>query len=326
MPKSEVVLVAGPPGGGKTTSVKALTDQGYARFNRDTLGGSIDKGGAVWQAMVAAYASGTRSFVMDNLFHLKKDRLVYIELAKQWGLPIRILWLDTTAEQAQFFAARRQMQRYGKILRAEDYKKAPYKGDPNCFPPVVQFSYWKKLELPTPDEGYDSLEHVPVKISLGPEYVNKAVIFDFDDTLRRTPKPDDLYPKKPEDVILLPGRKEKLQALKAQGMILLGASNSSGCSREPGDPMYVSEPDAVRCYDYTCELLGVKIDYMFAPERGGVPQSYLRKPLVGMAVTFIEAYKLDPAKVLMVGDMTSDRTFAERAGFQFAWAKDYFGC
>ena len=44
----------------------------------------------------------------------------------------------------------------------------------------------------------------------------------------------------------------------------------------------------------------------------------------GLGVHFIHKYKLDPSKCIMVGDMTSDRTFAKRLGFQFEWAKDFF--
>jgi hypothetical protein len=38
----------------------------------------------------------------------------------------------------------------------------------------------------------------------------------------------------------------------------------------------------------------------------------------------VEKHKLSPAACICVGDMTSDRTFSERCGFQFAWAHDFF--
>ena len=43
----------------------------------------------------------------------------------------------------------------------------------------------------------------------------------------------------------------------------------------------------------------------------------------GKGVYFVEKYKLDPAKVTMVGDMTSDKTFAKRSGFNFIHADEY---
>lgn len=44
----------------------------------------------------------------------------------------------------------------------------------------------------------------------------------------------------------------------------------------------------------------------------------------GLGVHFIEKYKLNPAKVMMVGDMTSDKTFATHCGFQYVDAEDFF--
>jgi len=45
----------------------------------------------------------------------------------------------------------------------------------------------------------------------------------------------------------------------------------------------------------------------------------------GLGVAFIEKYKLDRAQVVMVGDMTTDRTFAARAGVRFVDQADFFG-
>jgi len=43
-----------------------------------------------------------------------------------------------------------------------------------------------------------------------------------------------------------------------------------------------------------------------------------------MGVLFIEKYKLDPQQCVMVGDWTSDKSFAERCGFQFVDADAFF--
>jgi len=37
----EIILVAGPPASGKTTTAKKFVDQGYERLNRDVLGGGM---------------------------------------------------------------------------------------------------------------------------------------------------------------------------------------------------------------------------------------------------------------------------------------------
>jgi len=43
-----------------------------------------------------------------------------------------------------------------------------------------------------------------------------------------------------------------------------------------------------------------------------------------MGVVFIEKYKLDPSKCLMVGDRGEDKTFAARCGFKFQFAESFF--
>ena len=72
------------------------------------------------------------------------------------------------------------------------------------------------------------------------------------------------------------------------------------------------------------ELLEVGIDYMFCCHKVPPISCYCRKPGPAMGVHFIEKYQLDPAQCIMVGDQTSDQTFAKRCGFQFEWAKDFF--
>lgn len=322
----EIVLVMGPPAGGKTTVVKHYQEWGYARLNRDEVGGSSSKQDSrIHQLLRDLHGRGTTKFVLDNTYANVDSRKAILDIAKELGLPVRAVWLQTTEAQAQLFAALRQVRKYGRIVGADEYKQAPFKSDPNCFPPMAQFAYWKRMEPPTLAEGFTSIERKEITVDLGPEYCNSAIIFDFDGTLRDTTT-GDLYPKHPDEVKLLPGRREKLQALKAQGVRLLGASNQSGVARDPDHPFYVSEENCNLCFRRTIDLLGVDIDYLYAPERAGVPQSYMRKPLPGLGMTFVEAYKLNPSLVTMVGDMTSDKTFAERCGFQFAWAKDYFGC
>jgi HAD superfamily hydrolase (TIGR01662 family) len=322
---SEIILVMGPLAAGKTTLTQFYVSQGYVRLNRDLMGGSASKANNLMhQALREQFARGERNFVMDNTYGNKASRTAIIALGAELGLPVLAYWLQTTAAQAQFLASLRQVRKYGKILEPHEYKMDPYKKDPGCFPPLAQYAYWKRMEPPTVEEGFAGVVEVPFKLDLGHEYSNTGVIFDYDGTLRETIS-GDFYPKEPSDVRLLPSRRRKLQTLKAQGVRLLGASNQSGIARKPGDPKYVSEADAIASFERTNELLGVNIDYQYASERAGAPRSFQRKPMPGMGVAFVEAYKLNPAQVLMVGDMKSDRTFAERCGFQFQLADDYFG-
>lgn len=318
---AEIVIVAGPPASGKSTAVKPLVDAGYFRINRDELGGTLKAGGLAYKTLLQAYADGARNFVLDNIYATAESRATVISLGKTIGLPVRCIWIDATDAQAQFFAARRQIQRLGKLLLEVDYKA--HRDDPNMFPPVVQFAYWKRVERPDASEGFVSIEIRPVKIILGPEYKNRALILDYDGTLRVT-KSGKVYPSDPNDVIVMDGRKELLHRKQAEGFMLLGASNQSGIAKKPGDEKYVSEADAIRCFQETNRQLGLDIPVLYAPEAAGVPKSYWRKPCPGMGVILIEKHKLDPAKCIMVGDRWEDKGFAERCGFQYCDANDFF--
>ena len=321
----EIVLLMGPPASGKSTKVREFVSQGYTRLNRDELGGSMASGGTVNQELLKAYGAGARSFVLDNTYATKEQRASVIDIGKSLNLPVRALVMGTTAEQAQFFAARRQVQRHGYLLREGDYKLPKHKGDANDFPPAAQFAYWNKKEDPTTAEGLVVVETVPVRIDLGYDYRNSAYIFDYDGTLRETIS-GEKYPRVHTDIRVLPGRADKLKLLKAQGHRLLGASNQSGCSKKPGDVKYISEADAAVCFAHTNKLLGLpgEIEVLFATDAAGVPKSFWRKPCPGMGLVFIEKYKLDPSKVTYVGDLGTDKTFAARCGFQFALADEFF--
>lgn len=312
----EIILIAGPPGGGKTTTLKKY-QKDHVRLNRDESGGSIEE---LHQQAAQLLGCG-KSLILDNTYGTVGSRASIIDIANRLGIPIHMKWMQTTAEQAQFFAARRQIQRYGKLLLPHEYKE--HRKDPNMFPPMAQFAYWKRVEKPTGAEGFTTIEEVPVTIDLGPEYVNKALLLDYDGTLRETIS-GDIYPKIPSDVKVLPNREQVLDDYVRAGYKLLGVSNQSGCSKKPGHERYVSQPMAVACFLETNRQLDADIEYLFATDAAGAPSSYWRKPVPGMGVYFIEKYKLNPAQCIMIGDMKTDQTFAARCGFQFQWAKDFF--
>jgi histidinol phosphatase-like enzyme len=87
----------------------------------------------------------------------------------------------------------------------------------------------------------------------------------------------------------------------------------------------LSHETAVACFERTNELLGLKIDYHFCPHQSNPPVCYCRKPQSGNAVLLIEKYKLNPAECIFVGDQTSDKTFAARAGFKYFHVDQFFG-
>lgn len=323
MSKKEIVLVMGYNASGKSTLVQDFVDQGYHRINRDTTGGTLD-GQAVLAK--AAYENGHQRIVLDNTYLTIESRESIIAMAKTLGVPIRCVWLTTSFEDSMLNACLRMVERTGKILSPEELKKSK---DPNLFPPIALYGARKKFEgedaklkhpgkqHPTEKEGFSVVEKVEFKRTWPADYKNKAIILDFDDTLRRSTGPN-RWPEKPEHVEVLPGRTKKLMEYQAQGYLLLGVSNQSAVAKG------LAESDCKACFEKTIDLLDVHIDYLYCPHRVPPVSCYCRKPSPAMGAYFITKHKLNPALCVMVGDATSDKTFAQRCGFQYRTPEQFF--
>lgn len=301
----------GYPASGKSAVAKEYSDKGFTVLNRDKAGGKVID---LLPQLRQLIKSG-KDVLLDNTFPTAESRKPFIEAADNLGESITCVWLATSIERAQFNACTRMVRQHGKLLHGDEIKRAD---DPNIYPPVVLFKYRKAFEKPTTAEGFDKVEKRDFVLRKDPKYKNSAVIFDFDGTLRDT-KSGAIYPADPEDIVILPGRQAKLKQLRKSGTRILGASNQSGIAQG-----ILTDIVAQTCFVATITQLGVDIDYVYCPHRIPPISCWCRKPLPGLSVHFIEKYKLDPSKCLVVGDMTSDQTFAKRSGMEFVWAKDFF--
>lgn len=303
----ELVMVGGMPAGGKTTVTKAYTEMGYTRLNRDLVGGKVDD---LLPALEVALKSG-KSVVMDNLYATKASRAGAVAVANRLGVPVTFILMDTSLEDAQFNACARMMEKVGRVLHPEEHKQAPYKDDPNLFPVAVLYKYRKEFEKPVVAEGFAVRTEKFVR-KYPADWVNKAVIYDFDGTLR-THEGTEKYPTKPEQVRAFVNRKARIEEYMAQGYIALGASNQSGIAK--GN---LTDADAKACFDETLKQIGVKFEeVLYCPHKVPPITCYCRKPGPGMGVELIYKYKLDPRQCIYVGDMTTDKSFAGRCGFKF---------
>lgn len=307
---TKVVLVVGFPACGKSTVAEEF--KGWERLNRDLLGGSVSD----LIPRLGDLLRNGKNVVLDNLFTKASDRKPFIDAAKKIGARVECYWIGTSPEDSQFNACWRMYQKFGKILRPADMKA--HAKDPNTFPPVVFFKAKKEWEKPITAEGFDEVKKIAFKRQWASEYKNKAILLDYDGTLRES-KVGNKWPTDPTDIKILPNRTQILKEWEKKGYILCGASNQSGIAKD--NP---TEKIAVECFERTNKMLGVAIDYMYDSSRVPPVSSWLRKPMPGMGVHFIGKYKLNPAECIMVGDMTSDKTFAGRCGFQYQDAKDFF--
>lgn len=310
---AEVLMVMGPPAGGKGTLAAELSE-GHIVLNRDKAGGKVS---SLVPRMETTLRRG-KSVLLDNTFPTAESRRPFIEAAQALGVPVHCHLQDTKKEDCTINAAWRMIDRHQQVFYTAADIKAHEKASksPNVFPIAVIFKYAKEYEAPLKSEGFASVtKHKFVRRPLGDQYCNSAVIFDADETLRTSTGPKK-FPTDPSHVKALPGRREKIATLN--GELLLGFSNQSGIAK--GD---LTEATAQACFAETNKQVGAEIEWYYCPH--GVPPScYCCKPQSGAAVYLVWKYKLNPAKVTYVGDQTKDRTWATRMGFNYVDQAVYF--
>jgi len=307
----EIIVIVALPAAGKSTLVDEYHKKGYIVISDDIQG--INKSEKVLRIEVKG---GTEKLIVDNTHYNKASRAEVIKIGKENGYKVNCLNLTTSFEDAQYNSVVRMIRRHGKLLRSpQEYKEIK---DPNIFPVAAMYRARKAFEKPTLAEGFDSVTDVKFK-RVHNGYTGKAIIIDYDGTVRETQGTENPWPEHPDHVKLMPGRTERLKEYRDKGYLLLGVSNQSWSSE---DPSYVAKADA--CFKRTNELLGLDIDYMFCSHAPAPITCYCRKPGCGLGVEFIEKYKLDPALCIMVGDRTTDKTFAKRCGFQYMDQADFF--
>lgn len=305
-------MVLGYPASGKSTVTKELIKKGAVALNRDTEGGTI---AGLLPKMEALLKDG-KDIVLDNTFPTIEVRKPFIELAKKYGADISCTLMSTSIEDAQFNVVQRAIGLIGEFPTPEAIKKAKHT---NIFPPTVLFKYKKEFQKPTVEEGFSKVEIHKFVRKTNPEFTNKAIIVDYDGTLRECINGNDKYPVTKEQIEIKANRTKVLQAYKDKGYILLGLSNQSGIAK--GE---LSEETAHELFQHTNKLLGIDIEYRFCPHQSAPISCYCRKPMPGAGVEFILKHKLNAKECIFVGDMTTDKTFAQRAGFQYMDQAEFF--
>ena len=309
---SKVTMVVGFPASGKSTVTKELIKKGAVSLNRDTEGGTIV---SLLPKMESLIKDG-KDIILDNTFPTIEVRKPFLELAKKLGADISCTLMSTSIEDAQFNVVQRAIGLIGKFPTPEAIKAAKHT---NIFPPTVLFKYKKEFQKPTVEEGFSKVDvHKFVRLE-NPEFTNKALIVDYDGTLRECIGGNEKFPVSKDQIEIKPGRTKVLQAYKDKGYILLGISNQSGVAK--GE---LSEQTAIELFDYTNKQLGIDIEYRFCPHQSAPISCYCRKPMPGIGVEFIMKHKLNRKECIFVGDMTTDETFAKRAGFQYVDQAEFF--
>ena len=315
---ARVDLVCGLPASGKSRLSEDFVRDGYVHLSRDKEGGRVID---LLPKMEAALEAG-RNVVLDCVFATPEVRRPFIEAARHRDHVVAASFMNTPVEDCMFNAVQRMIGLKGRLLSPGEIKDANH---PNIFGPGVIFKFAKELVPPSMDEGLDKLtvHHFQRVDPVG--FTNKAVIVDFDGTLRECVGGNGKYPTHESHIRVLPNRAAVLQRYKEQGYRILGATNQSGVAK--GD---LSETDVRRLIAHTIGALAMEqgktpfIDTAFCPHQAAPPVCFCRKPNVGMGVALIHHHKLDRKQCIYVGDATTDKTFARRCGFQYVHPREFF--
>ncbi len=312
----EVVIVMGIQGAGKSSRVDAYLAAGYERLNRDLLGGKLAD---LLPRLDALLAAGERRVVLDNTYPTRVSRRGVVRTAHRHGVPVRCVHLTTPPREALINVAQRMLERYGRLPGGDELKELA-KQDPNLPPPLALARYAQSFEAPGEDEGFGAIERVDFVRRPAPQrYTNKGLLLDADGTLRKT-KSGEIYPRSPDDVELLPGRREVLQRWIDEGYKLFIISNQSGVASKK-----LTAEDAAACLARTQELLDLPVEErLFCPHKSFPVQCFCRKPMPGWGVYLTRKYELAQDQLVMVGDMDSDRRFAEAIGARYFDAEEFF--
>ena len=109
---TDVVLVMGIPGAGKSRLAADHVARGYVRLNRDERGGTLR---ALAAELDETLASGAPRVVLDNTYLTRATRSDVVEAAGRHGARVRCIWIDTPLAQAQVNLVERLLDRFGRL-------------------------------------------------------------------------------------------------------------------------------------------------------------------------------------------------------------------
>jgi aryl-alcohol dehydrogenase-like predicted oxidoreductase len=293
--QSDVVVVMGMPGAGKTSLARTLETDGYERLNRDTLGGSLSD---LAPRLAGLLEGGKRRVVLDNTYPTRASRNEIIEAAWEHGARVRCVWLQTDVSNAQINSIHRMIEANGSLPSPEIIRERG-KADPSYLLPDAQFRYEKTLEPPTGGEGFESVEVRAFERSLK-RAAERAIILDFDEIS------DD-------------ARRALVRRLPSDGWRVFVHAWRPQVARNE-----MSMDDVERAFAALRENLGVEIDTACCPHDAGPPICWCRKPIPGSVIDFAIRRDVALERSIVVGRSAADKTMAERIGASFETSEEFW--
>ena len=302
---SEVVIVMGMPGAGKTTLARDLEAQGYERLNRDALGGSLAD---LVPRLDVALENGAHRLVLDNTYPSRASRNAVIETAWAHGVSARCVCLTTSVADAQVNAIHRLIEAHGRLPSPEEIR-AHAKNDPRYLLPDAQFRYERTVEPPDVSEGFERVDEVAfaARDDVRASGNARAVILDADDLMGPDAEPFER-------------RRAKLAERQASGWLLFAHAWRPQVSRG-----IATLADVDKSFAQLRTQLGLEIGLAHCVHDVGPPICWCRKPIPGPLIEFARRCDVSLRDSIIVGSSAADRTMSERLGTSFESTDAFFG-
>ena len=279
---TQVVLVMGIPGAGKTRVAEEWVGRGYVRLNRDERGGTLR---ALAEQLDESLASGVRRVVLDNTYLTRATRSYVLDAASRHGAPTRCVWLDTPLAQAQVNLVQRLLERYGSLPSPDELRELARR-EQGVLAPTSQMRAVRELEPPSPDEGFTAIEHVAFERA--EESGKQAGVFVAAAALRQ-----------PEWERGLPS-----DGRDAPHLVF---------DWNPDDDVEALAAAAERL---AAEVSG-PVESALCPHAAGPPTCWCRPPLPGLLLVFARMHGLDPSRSTLIGTGAAHKTLATALGCRY---------
>lgn len=315
MLKTNIILMVGLPASGKSTIVKQYENLGYVAISRDKKTMST----ATETASLTKEIKKGNNVIIDNTNTLLSTRKIFIDFAKNNNLTIGVHYINTSKDDCLINSLNRMYEQCGTIYMHISDIPVKLKSNANLFVISAIFSMVKNFEKISKSEGFDQTETTKFIRTENFGYTNKAVFVDLDGTVRKS-NGKEPYPTEVEDVEILKNSTEILKEYKSQGYKIIAITNQSGVRKGTLTTKKVKE-----IIEHTNNLLDNVIDdYNFCPHLPPKDVCYCRKPQSGAGILMMHKHQLDLKSCIMVGDATSDKSFAERLKITYKHPNIFF--
>jgi aryl-alcohol dehydrogenase-like predicted oxidoreductase len=276
---TEVVVVMGIPGEGKSRVAEEYAAQGYVRLNRDERGGSL---GELAHALDEQLEGGVRRIVLDNTYLTRAARSYVIDAAGRHGATARCIWLDTPLAQAQVNVVERLLDRFNALPGPEELRRPAR--EQGLIAPTSQMRTLRELEPPSTDEGFAVVDRLPFTRAPWAGRT-RAGVFVAAAALHDPAWTDEVKPDAPHLVF----------------------------DWRPGAAVDALAADVAH---FWAQAAG-PVESALCPHPAGPPTCWCRPPLPGLPLAFARAHGVDPASSTLIGTGPAHRTLANTLGAHY---------